>query len=52
MKYFDAYKRPNGVPLDVFVDVWVQFRTNHVRVANDPVQETLETVEEVRKTFN
>ena len=50
MKYFDVYKQPNGVPFNDFVEAWVQFRTNDFHSGwEDPVQETLETMDEIRE---
>ena len=48
MRYFDVYKKPNGIPYEVFVDAWVQFKTNDSGMWDDPVQETLNNVEEVK----
>ena len=42
MRYFDVYRRPSGVPIQMFVDAWTQFRTLLSIALEDPVQETIE----------
>ena len=47
MRYFDVYKRPSGIPIQMFVDAWAQFRTVVSRALDEPVQKTLEAIEDV-----
>ena len=51
LKNYYVYNNSNSGPIKVFIDAWLQFRTNEHRIWDDPVQDTLKSMEEAHENI-